>query len=139
MLYRARLRWDQYVQGVRERYKLLMTPAHRGFFVPWLAYVIFVAVTFRWETDVLLLAALALRRCHTPSIVRLDGEAMYLPIAMAFAIGIMMISLIPVQKGYLRVVPVWIVEALVTLAPISLALTALGLAFYWADLNAACG
>jgi hypothetical protein len=116
-----------------------MTPAHRGFFVPWLAYVIFVAVTFRWQTDLLLLGFLVWQRCATPSIARLDHEAMYLPIAMALAIAVMMISLIPVQKGYLRAVPLWIVEALATLLPISAVMTLLALAFYWADLKIACG
>ena len=139
MLYRVRLAWDRYARGVRERYKLLMTPAHRGFFVPWLAYVIFVAAAFRWQTDLLLLGVLVKRRCETPSIPRLEHEALYLPIVMALAIAIMMISLIPVQKGYLRAVPLWIAEALVTLLPISAAVTVVGLGFYWIGLGSACG
>ncbi len=139
MLFRLRLQWEKYVQGIRERYRLLMTPAHRGFFVPWLAYIVFVAVAFRWETDLMLLGVLVLRKCETPSIARLDSEGLYLPLAMLLAITIMMVSLIPVQKGYLRAVPVWIAEALVTLLPISAAMTLVGLGFYWADLKTACG
>jgi hypothetical protein len=139
VLYRLRLAWADYVKGIRERYKLLMTPTHRGFFTPWLAYVVFVAVTFRWQTDLLLLSALVARHCVTPSIERLEHEVLYLPIAMALAIIIMMVSLIPVQKGYLRAVPMWMAEAFVTLIPISIVLTLIGLSFYWIDLKTACG
>ena len=138
MLYRLRLGWDRYAAGVRQRYKLLMTPGHRGFFIPWLAYLVFVAIALRWETDTMLLGVLALHKCNTPSIARLSSEALYLPAAMALAITVMMLSLVPVQKGYARAVPLWIAEALVTLLPISAALTLLGLAFYWADLKIAC-
>lgn len=139
MPYRLRLAWERYLTGVSQRYKLLMTPGHRGFFVPWLAYLIFVAVAFRWETDLMLLAVLVVRKCQTPSILRLDNEGLYLPIAMALAIAVMMLSLIPVQKGYLRAVPLWIAEALVTLLPISAAMTLIGLGFYWVDLKTTCG
>ena len=138
MLYRLRLAWERYAAGVRQRYKLLMTPGHRGFFVPWLAYLVFVAITLRWETDAMLLGVLVLHKCDTPSIARLSNEALYLPAAMAVAIAVMMLSLIPVQKGYVRAVPLWIAEALVTLLPISAAMTLLGLAFYWTDLKTAC-
>jgi hypothetical protein len=126
------------VSGVRERYKLLMTPAHRGFFLPWLAYLAFVAVAFRWETDLMLLGAFVLRACHTPSMARLEREGLVLPAVMALAIIVMMVSLIPVQKGYARAVPLWTGEALLTLLPISAAMTLLGLAFYWTDLKHAC-
>jgi hypothetical protein len=139
VLYRLSLRWDKYTRGVRERYKLLMAPTHRGFFIPWLAYAIFVAVAFRWQTDLLLLLILTLRHCVTPSIDRLQREGLYLPIAMALAIIVMMVALLPVQKGYLRAIPAWIAEALVTIFPISIIMTLLGLAFYWVDLKYACG
>lgn len=139
VLYRFSLGWARYTRGVRERYKLLMTPAHRGFFTPWLAYVVFVATAFRWQTDLLLLAVLLWRRCETPSISRLEHEVLWLPVAMALAIAVMMISLIPVQRGYLRAVPLWISEALVTLIPISALMTLIGLGFYWIDLKTACG
>lgn len=138
MLYSLRLAWEKYVTGVRQRYTLLMTPGHRGFFIPWLAYLTFVAIAFRWQTDLMLLSVLVLRKCDTPSIARLAGEGQYLPLAMAGAIIVMMISLIPVQKGYARAVPLWIAEALVTLLPISAAMTLLGLGFYWIDLKNAC-
>ncbi len=139
VLYRLNLAWAKYVQGIRERYKLLMTPGHRGFFVPWLAYLIFIAITFRWETDLMLLGVLIVNHCTTPSSARLQGEVRYLPIAMALAIAVMMISLIPVQKGYLKAVPSWIGEALLTLLPISALMTLIGVGFYWVDLRAACG
>lgn len=139
MVYRFKRAWSAYLDGFRERYKLLMTPGHRGFFMPWLAYIVFVAVTLRWQTDLLLLGVLVLRHCVTPSILRLEHEVLYLPAAMALAIIVMMVSLIPVQKGYLRAVPTWIAEAFVTLLPISTILTLIGLAFYWMDLRAACG
>jgi len=139
VLYRLRLGWAGYLVGVRERYKLLMSPGHRGFFMPWLAYIIFVAVTLRWQTDVWLLGVLVVRHCMTPSIARLEHEALYLPLAMALAIIIMMVSLIPVQQGYLRAVPMWIAEAFVTILPVSAFLTLIGLGFYWIDLKAACG
>ena len=126
------------MQGVRERYKLLMTPAHRGFFVPWLAYIAFVAVAFRWETDLMLLAVFVVHACNTPSLARLEREAVVLPAMMALAIVLMMVSLIPVQKGYARAVPLWIGEALLTLLPVSAVMTLLGLAFYWTDLKYAC-
>jgi hypothetical protein len=139
VMYRLKLAWAGYLAGVRERYKLLMTPGHRGFFMPWLAYIVFVAVTLRWQTDLLLLGVLVVRHCMTPSIARLEHEALYLPVAMALAILIMMVSLIPVQRGYLRAVPMWIAEAFVTLLPFSALLTLIGLGFYWIDLKAACG
>jgi len=50
----------------------------------------------------------------------------------------MMVSLIPVQKGYLKAVPLWIGEALVTLLPISAVMTLIGLGFYWIDMKNAC-
>lgn len=131
--------WAEYTKGVRERYKLLMTPAHRGFFIPWLSYAVFVAIAFRWQTDLLLLAFLRWRHCVTPSIGRLQHEALYLPIAMVLAIMIMTVALLPVQKGYLRAIPLWIAEAFVTLVPISVIMTLLGLAFYWVDMKYACG
>src|ERR1700680_1806311 len=81
VLYRLKLGWAGYLAGVRERYKLLMTPGHRGFFMPWLAYILFVAVTLRWQADVLLLGVLVVRHCLTPSIARLEHEALYLPLA----------------------------------------------------------
>jgi hypothetical protein len=126
------------VDGIRERYKLLSTPAHRGFFLPWLAYLVFVAVAFRWETDLMLLGAFVLHACNTPSMARLEREGFGLPAVMALAIVVMMVSLIPVQKGYARAVPLWVGEALLTLLPISAAMTLLGLAFYWTDLKYAC-
>ena len=139
MLYRLKLAWARYLADVRERYKLLMTPGHRGFFMPWLAFLVFVAVTLRWQTDLLLLGVLVLRRCATPSIARLEHEGLYLPVAMALAIIVMMVSLIPVQKGYARAVPMWIAEAFVTLLPFSAILTLIGIGFYWVDLKSACG
>jgi hypothetical protein len=139
VLYRLSLRWEHYIRGVRERYKLLMSPMHRGFFIPWLAYAIFVAVAFRWQTDLLLLLILTLRHCVTPATDRLQREGLYLPFAMALAIIVMTIALLPVQKGYLRAIPAWIGEALITLLPISVILTLIGLAFYWVDFKYACG
>lgn len=139
MLYRLSLRWESYIRGVRERYKLLMTPTHRGFFIPWLAYALFVALAFRWQTDLMLLAVLTLRHCMTTAIDRLQREGLFLPLVMALAIIVMTIALLPVQKGYLRAIPSWIAEALVTLLPISAIMTLLGLAFYWVDLKYACG
>ena len=139
MLYRLSLRWESYIRGVRERYKLLMTPTHRGFFIPWLAYALFVALAFRWQTDLMLLAVLTLRHCMTPSIDRLQREGLFLPLVMVLAIIVMTVALLPVQKGYLRAIPAWIGEALVTLLPISAIMTLLGLAFYWVDLKYACG
>jgi hypothetical protein len=115
-----------------------MTPAHRGFFVPWLAYAAFIAVAFRWETDLCLLLFFQWRHCTTPAIARLTHEGLYLPIVMALVIIVMMVSLLPVQKGYLQVIPLWVGEALLTLLPISLVLTLLGLAFYWVDLKYSC-
>ena len=115
-----------------------MTPAHRGFFVPWLAYLVFVALAFRWETDLMLLGVLAAHHCDTPAIARLTREGQFLPVGMILAIAILMLSLIPVQKGYARAVPFWVAEALLTLLPISAVMTLLGLAFYWMDLKAAC-
>ena len=107
--------------------------------MPWLAFVVFVAVTLRWQTDLLLLGVLVLRHCTTPSIARLEHEGLYLPVAMALAIIVMMISLIPVQKGYLRAVPMWIAEAFFTLLPFSAILTLIGIGFYWIELKTACG
>lgn len=136
--YRLRRLWTRYIEGIRERYQLLMTPAHRGFFLPWLAYIAFVAIAFRWETDLMLLAVFVAHACNTPSLGRLQREGMVLPAVMALAIVVMMVSLIPVQKGYARAVPTWIGEALLTLLPVSAVMTLLGLAFYWNDLKYAC-
>jgi hypothetical protein len=138
MPYRLRLAWERYLTGVGQRYKLLMTPGHRGFFIPWLAYLAFVAIAFRWQTDLMLLGVLVLHKCDTPAIARLTREGQILPLAMLLAIVIMMVALIPVQKGYMRAVPLWIAEALVTLLPISATLTLIGLGFYWVDLKNAC-
>jgi len=136
--YRLRRLWARYLDGVRERYRLLMTPTHRGFFLPWLAYLVFVAVAFRFETDLMLLAVLVIHACDTPSMARLEHEGLVLPLLMVLAIVVMMVSLIPVQKGYARAVPLWIGEALLTLLPISAVMTLIGLAFYWTDLKYAC-
>jgi len=138
MLYRLRLAWDRYLAGVRQRFALLISPGRRGFFIPWLAYFIFVAIAFRWQTDLMLLGVLVLHQCDTPATARLAAEARYLPLAMALAIIVMMVSLIPVQKGYLKAVPLWIGEALVTLLPISAVMTLIGLGFYWIDMKNAC-
>ncbi len=138
MIYRFALFWSKYTQGVRERYRLLMTPAHPGFFLPWLGYAVFVAATLRWLIDFFLLLLLVWRRCETPSIARLGHELRWIPLIMAAGIAIMALTLLPKQKAYARAIPLWIGEACVTLLPISLVLAVVGLSFFWVDLRYAC-
>jgi MFS superfamily sulfate permease-like transporter len=131
--------WSGYLRGVRERYALLTTPAHPGFFLAWFGYAVFVAATLRWFIDLLLLAVLVWRRCETPSIPRLEHETRWIPIVMLAGVAVMALTLLSKQRGYARAIPGWIAEALVTLAPIAVVLALAGLAFFWSDLGAACG
>jgi hypothetical protein len=130
--------WSHYRNGIRERYALLMTPAHPGFFLPWLGYAAFVAATLRWFIDLAVLGVLTLRGCQTPSITRLQHEVRWIPLVMAGGVLIMALTLLPKQRGYARAIPLWIGETLLTLAPIALVLALLGLSFFWFDLRSAC-
>lgn len=136
--YRFALWWSHYTRGVRERYRLLMTPAHPGFFLPWLGYALFIAATLRWLIDVILLLVLLGRGCDTPSIARLEHETTWIPMIMLLGIGLMAVTLLPKQKGYVRVIPLWIGEAVITLLPVSFVLAIVGLSFFWFDLRYAC-
>jgi len=137
--YRFKLWWLHYTAGVRERYKLLMTPAHPGFFLPWVSYVVFVAAALRWQIDVFLLLILLWRHCVTPSTSRLEHEIEWLPLVMAGGVAIMALTLLPKQKEYARAIPLWIGEAFATLLPIALILAMGGLLFFWFELRSACG
>lgn len=138
MRFRLARLWSGYATGVRERYALLMTPAHPGFFLPWLGYATFVAASLRWFIDLTVLGVLVWRRCATPSIPRLQHESAWIPIVMAAGIALMTVTLLPKQRGYARAIPLWIGEALLTIAPIAVALGLIGLSFFWTELRAAC-
>lgn len=139
MRFRLSRWWSRYVLGVRERYALLMTPAHPGFFLPWLGYAVFVAATLRWFIDLVVLVVLIWRQCETPSIPRLQHEIRWIPLIMIAGVALMALTLLPKQRSYARAIPSWIGEALVTIAPIAVVLAFIGLALFWAALGAACG
>lgn len=130
--------WSNYVRGVRDRYRLLMTPAHPGFALPWLAYGLFVAVMLRWQIDAFLLAAMHLRHCVSAGAARLENEVEWLPLVMLVSVGIMCVTLLPKQKDYARAIPRWVAETAVTLVPVSLIMTCTGLVVFWNAMRAAC-
>jgi hypothetical protein len=138
MRYRLERWWSSYVSGVLQRYALLTTPGQPGFFLAWLGYVTFVAATLRWFIDLFLLVFLLWRRCETPSIARLEREILWIPAFMLAGIVIMASTLLSKQTGYARAIPVWVGEALATLAPIALVLAVVGLTIFWVDLRFTC-
>jgi hypothetical protein len=138
MRFRLTQAWSAYARGVRERYALLVTPAHPGFFFAWLGYAVFVAATLRWFIDLVVLAVLVVRHCQTPSIPRLQHEVRWIPFAMLGGVAVMALTLLNKQHAYARAIPAWVVEALITLAPIAIVLALVGLSFFMSYLGSAC-